>query len=315
MRNIISKKFKSNKFSIRFILIVVFILFFSVSIPISFAMNITSTNLFNSSKKEFNKLFTNNLSEHTDASINDEVKVCKDVTCTNPKPGIIYFKSSINSPSGLSPLVVSSVNGVSGEVWGNQLGTINFQPPYGGVYFANPETGLLKGTAWSETSGVINFSVTGQKVIIDPKTGKWSGWAWASGPYGGWIQFDCNTGSCVQTTWNNQNKKVEKKHKTKDSVVKKSHEDDYFSLAFKNVLPSVIQSWEKLGQIIINESRTVNSGFDILISKLTNYSNQTGEFVNDTYNSVYNSANNMYNSTVKSISGIKTVNFNKIFSK
>ena len=53
-------------------------------------------------------------------------------------------------------------------------------PPYGGVFFADPATGLLKGTAWSETSGAINFSVTGQKVIIDPKTGEWNGWAWAS---------------------------------------------------------------------------------------------------------------------------------------
>ncbi len=315
MRNIISKKFKSNKFSTKFILIGASIFFFSVSIPISFAMNITPTSFFNSSKKEINKLFTNNLSEHTNASVNDEVKVCKDVTCTNPKPGIIYFKLSDNSPSGLSPLVVNRVNGISGEVWGNQLGVINFQPPYGGVSFANPKTGLLKGTAWSETSGVINFSVTGQKVIIDPKTGKWSGWAWASGPYGGWIQFDCNAGSCVQTVLHNQDKKVEKEHKKKDSVVKKSHKDDYFSLAFKNVIPSVIQSWEKLGQIIINESKTVNSDLDVLISRLTNYSNQTGKFVNDTYKSVYNSADNMYNSTVKSISGIKTVNFNKIFSK
>ncbi len=315
MWNVISNKSESNKFSIKFILIVSLVLFFSISVPISFAMNITPVGIFNSSKKEIGKLFTNNSSEHTTVSVNNEVKVCKDVTCTNPEPGIIYFKSSVNSPSNLSPLVVNSVDGISGEVWGNQLGIINFQPPYGGVYFANLKTGLLKGTAWSETSGVINFSVTGQKVVIDPKTGEWSGWAWASGPYGGWIKFDCDTGSCVQTVWHYQNKKIGKTPKTQKLVVQTSSKNNYFSLAFKNILPSVIKSWEKLGQIIIDESQKINSSFDILVSNLTNYSNEAGKFAGDVYNGVYNSTINIYNSAIKSISSIKTINFNKIFSK
>jgi len=227
---------------------------------------------------------------------------------------LFSFKSSVNSPSNLSPLVVNSVDGISGEVWGNQLGIINFQPPYGGVYFANLKTGLLKGTAWSETSGVINFSVTGQKVVIDPKTGEWSGWAWASGPYGGWIKFDCDTGSCVQTVCiiKIKNRKNPKNPKL---VVQTSSKNNYFSLAFKNILPSVIKSWEKLGQIIIDESQKINSSFDILVSNLTNYSNEAGKFAGDVYNGVYNSTINIYNSAIKSISSIKTINFNKIFSK
>ena len=128
----------------------------------------------------------------------NEAKVCKDVTCANPKPGIIYFKVSSDSP-----LVIDTDKGLSGRVWGDEMGWITFNPPYGGVFFADPKTGLLKGTAWSENSGAINFSVTGQKVTIDPKTGEWNGWAWASGPYGGWIKFDCaDPASCVRTVWN-----------------------------------------------------------------------------------------------------------------
>ena len=93
-----------------------------------------------------------------------------------------------------------------------RLGWITLGPDKngkGGLYFvdpseseANPKIGLLKGTAWSEISGPINFSVTGQKVVIDPVSGEWEGWAWASGPYGGWVKFDCkDPSSCVRTTW------------------------------------------------------------------------------------------------------------------
>ena len=134
-----------------------------------------------------------------DLSKDNKVKVCKDVTCANPKPGIIDF-----NVSGGFPLVIDTEKGISGKVWGDELGWITFNLPYGGVYFADPATGLLKGTAWNENSDVINFSVTGQKVIIDPVTGEWNGWAWASGKYGGWIKFDCKNASCVKTIWNKE---------------------------------------------------------------------------------------------------------------
>jgi len=128
---------------------------------------------------------------------NNRVKICRDVACENP--GIINFEISDNSP-----LIIDTEKGLSGKVWGGDLGWITFNPPYGGVFFADPAIGLLKGTAWSETSGAINFSVTGQKIVIDPKTGEWNGWAWASGPYGGWVKFDCADASCVHTIWSNQ---------------------------------------------------------------------------------------------------------------
>ncbi|PIP68736.1 hypothetical protein CO033_02990 [Candidatus Nomurabacteria bacterium CG_4_9_14_0_2_um_filter_32_10] len=124
---------------------------------------------------------------------NSQAKVCRDVACENPE--IIYFNTFEDNP-----LIIDIEKGLSGKVWGGEFGWITFNPPYGGVFFADTSTGLLKGTAWSETSGAINFSVTGQKVVINPTTGEWNGWAWASGPYGGWIKFDCSDiSSCVKT--------------------------------------------------------------------------------------------------------------------
>jgi hypothetical protein len=136
---------------------------------------------------------------YIDTSAENKVKICKDVTCTNPTPGIIDFEIS-----GGFPLVIDSEKGISGKAWGGELGWITFNPTNGGVFFADSTTGLLKGTALSENFGIINFSVTGQKVFIDPNTGEWSGWAWASGQYGGWVKFDCKNASCVKTTWHKQ---------------------------------------------------------------------------------------------------------------
>ena len=136
-----------------------------------------------------------------DLSKDNKVKVCKDVTCANPKPGIIDF-----NVSGGSPLVIDTEKGISGKVSGNELGWITFNPADGGVFLADPATGLLKGTASTENSGPLNFSVTGQKVIIDPLTGEWNGWAWAAGSYGGWIKFDCKNASCVKIIWSGQAK-------------------------------------------------------------------------------------------------------------
>ena len=139
-----------------------------------------------------------------DSSAQNTAKVCKDVSCINPPPGIIAFKI------GKSPLIVDSNTGVKGTIWGNELGDIVFNPNKGGVHFKDPQTGLLSGTASyndGSISGLINFSVTGQKVVIDPKTGEWKGWAFASGPKGGWIKFDCqDPASCVRTTWRGEEK-------------------------------------------------------------------------------------------------------------
>lgn len=180
-------------------------LFFVFATPKSFAAVIAPTAGLDTPASIFVfPKITNTTVGYIDTSVRNKVKVCKDSACANEKAGTLQFPTSgfidFNVASK-TPLTIDSVNGIKGKVWGDELGWVTFNPPYGGVFFADPATGLLKGTAWSQTSGAINFAVTGQKVVIDPTTGEWSGWAWASGPYGGWIKFDCAVGSCVHSTW------------------------------------------------------------------------------------------------------------------
>ncbi len=126
-------------------------------------------------------------------------KVCHDVTCTSPTPGSINWK-----PTGTT-VVVDSVTGLSGQIWGNELGWIDLKPTTGGVTFSDVTTGKLTGKAWSQVSGWINFAPTGHEVTIDPGTGEFSGYAWSGGPYGGWIKFDCgDPSSCVKTSWRHE---------------------------------------------------------------------------------------------------------------
>lgn len=132
-----------------------------------------------------------------DPAVTNQVKVCHDVTCTLPTPGIINFELTAQ-PS----IVIDSVTGLSGKVWGNELGWITLNPTGAGVTFANAASGVLTGKAWSQVGGWINFAPTGQSVVISPNSGEFNGWAWVGGPYGGWIKFDCfNAATCVRTTW------------------------------------------------------------------------------------------------------------------
>ncbi len=127
----------------------------------------------------------------------NQAKVCYDVTCTTPTPSILNFALD-QEPS----IVIDSVDGISGKVWGSKLGWVTMNPEGAGVVFANTATGVLTGRAWSQVAGWINFAPTGQQVRINPATGEFEGWAWAGGPYGGWIKFDCaDAGACVRTTW------------------------------------------------------------------------------------------------------------------
>lgn len=124
-------------------------------------------------------------------------KVCHDTTCTTPTPGILNFR-----PTGATAVVIDDALGLSGDVWGNELGWITLNPTGEGVSIDDPSTGLLIGKAWSQVSGWINFEPTGQNVTIDPSSGEFSGWAWTGGPYGGWIKFDCtNADTCIKTDW------------------------------------------------------------------------------------------------------------------
>ena len=130
-----------------------------------------------------------------DTSATNQAKVCHNVACDDF--GIINFELS-SEPY----IVIENNNGISGKVWGDELGWIFMNPTGQGVTFMNEETGLLTGYAWSQVSGWIDFSPTGQSVTIDPVSGEFSGYAWTGGAYGGWIKFDCTDAStCVRTTW------------------------------------------------------------------------------------------------------------------
>lgn len=123
-------------------------------------------------------------------------KVCHSADCTTPMPGILNFR-----PTGATAVVVDDVLGLSGDVWGNELGWISLNPTGQGLSI-DATTGEISGKAWSQVSGWINFSPTGQGVTVDIATGEFSGWAWTGGPYGGWIKFDCgNSATCIKTDW------------------------------------------------------------------------------------------------------------------
>ena len=266
-----------------------------------------------------------NLIGSIDMSVENQAKVCKDSTCANPKPGIIYFKVSSDSP-----LIVDTEKGLSGKVWGDELGWVSFNPPYGGVFFADPATGLLKGTAWSETSGAINFSVTGQKVIIHPKTGEWNGWAWASGPYGGWVKFDCKDNSCVRTIWS-EKKQTEALLPsatearplftwTSDVQVITSSVLNNFSDSFINLFDgteqlisgtfnSLFSSLTNTGTAILREIAKINgSAFTTSAFNLKNLFNQMVVIKYEMADVIGQQFNNIYNSVAVFLANIFTQN-------
>ena len=207
-----------------------------------------------------------------DSSAENKVKVCRDVTCANPIPGIIDFEIS-----GGSPLIIDSEKGISGKVWGNEFGWITFNPSKGGVFFADSATGLLKGTAQSENSGIINFSVTGQKVIIDPKTGEWNGWAWASGKYGGWIKFDCKNASCVKTTWRGQNKNEEQPSFSPFPTVSLIKAQEIANGVLNNFSSSFVNLYAGTKEAVIEKSKIISDNFTIIFSRGADIFDKAGQ--------------------------------------
>src|SRR5262249_18418332 len=97
------------------------------------------------------------------------------------------------------PITVTD-SAITGYAWSETLGWINFAPTNGGV--TNTKNGVLGGYAWGSAASWVNFSPTNGGVTIDKSSGAFSGWAWISGPGGGWVKFDCDdTDACVKTTW------------------------------------------------------------------------------------------------------------------
>lgn len=143
----------------------------------------------------------------TEGTIDDTDKyarICHDETCSTY--GRINFKPTINASTPGAVAISITDSSITGHAWGDEVGWINFSPTGVGVT-VDASTGALSGMAYANTGGWINFNPTSVSggtavdVTID-SNGEFTGWAWISGAYGGWIKFDCgNAGTCVKTDW------------------------------------------------------------------------------------------------------------------
>ena len=131
-------------------------------------------------------------------------KICQDTSCATY--GNINWKPTINTNTpGATPVVITDT-GLSGYLWGDQIGWVNLSPTGSGVTI-NPSTGALSGYAYANTGSWINFSptsVTGSPVVgvSINSVGQFIGYAYVTGLEGGWIKFDCASAStCVKTDW------------------------------------------------------------------------------------------------------------------
>lgn len=144
-------------------------------------------------------------STHTAQSL-----VCKDSACLVGTSGVMNWRPTTGA--GVNAVSVDDSLGLSGHVWGNELGWINLKPTGQGVVI-NTITGVMSGYAWSSVCGWINFAPTSYGVSILTETaetsggagtgvGKFDGYAWCGGEAGGWIKFTCtDSNACVKTTW------------------------------------------------------------------------------------------------------------------
>lgn len=134
-------------------------------------------------------------------SANKYTKICQDSSCTDF--GNINWKPTINANTPGATAVTITDSSITGHLWGDEIGWINMAPTGAGVT-VNPSTGVLSGKAFSNTGSWINFNPTGFGVtLVDNGSGSnFSGWAWVSGPNGGWMKFDCAVSTtCISTDW------------------------------------------------------------------------------------------------------------------
>ncbi|TSD02973.1 MAG: hypothetical protein Athens071416_364 [Parcubacteria group bacterium Athens0714_16] len=110
-----------NNIYIQKIIIIVFVLntFFTLAIHNSFAEIEIPTDIFDFSGDAMIGYVDKSETPNAIVGGNNKAKVCKDITCSNP--GIINFEISENLP-----LTIDTLNGLSGRVWGNELGWITF---------------------------------------------------------------------------------------------------------------------------------------------------------------------------------------------
>ncbi len=168
-------------------------------------------------------------------------RICHDESCSTY--GTINFKPTINGSTPGATAISITDSGITGHAWGDEVGWINFSPTGQGVTL-DSATGALSGMAYANTGGWINFNPTsvggGTAVDVTINTdGEFEGWAWISGAYGGWIQFDCgNAGTCVKTDWRPES---ERSSAERDANTYGSQFRSSLSTSTINIVPSTTQ--------------------------------------------------------------------------
>ncbi len=131
-------------------------------------------------------------------------KVCHDSACSTY--GTLNFLPTVTATTTAIRITDTAI---TGYVWGNETGWINFAPTGAGVT-VDAATGLVYGTAWSQAGGWINFRPSNSGTIVSgipigvsiTPAGEFYGYAWLGGVYGGWIKFDCSSAdTCVKTDY------------------------------------------------------------------------------------------------------------------
>jgi len=144
------------------------------------------------------------VSNGTITSGDNLTEICQDTACATY--GIVNWKPTLNANTDGATAVAITDTGITGWIWGDEIGWINLQPTGAGVT-VDPNTGALSGDAWATVGSWINFSPitlgggTNVGVSINSQ-GQFVGWAYVSGIDGGWMKFDCSSGAtCIQTDW------------------------------------------------------------------------------------------------------------------
>ncbi len=131
-------------------------------------------------------------------------RVCHDSACSTY--GTLNFLPTVTATTTAIRITDTAI---TGYVWGNETGWINFAPNGAGVT-VDAATGLVYGTAWSQAGGWINFRPSNSGTVVGgvpigvsiTSVGELYGYAWFGGVYGGWIKFDCSSvDTCVKTDY------------------------------------------------------------------------------------------------------------------
>lgn len=131
-------------------------------------------------------------------------RICQDETCSTY--GTVNWKPTLSDQTTGATAVTITDSGLSGWLWGDEIGWVNLQPTGSGVQM-NPVSGELSGYAYANVGSWINFSPTTvsgntEVGVTINGDGQFEGWAYVSGLSGGWMKFDCSSAeTCIETDW------------------------------------------------------------------------------------------------------------------